>query len=111
MIDSKDFDITALAHQFKAIGDPTRLQILALLGENEHCVCELQSAINIPGNLLSHHLKVLRKAGLIEANKRGRWIDYRINQKALAALRQSLPPRLQTFTTCTNNSSTKEVVA
>lgn len=82
----------ALAGAFKALGDPTRLRILAVLAGGTRCVCEIQAAVDVPGNLLSHHLKVLRETGLIEGARRGRWIDYTLNAPALRALVEGLPP-------------------
>jgi ArsR family transcriptional regulator, arsenate/arsenite/antimonite-responsive transcriptional repressor len=82
----------ALAGAFKALGDPTRLRILAVLADGTHCVCEIQEVVDVPGNLLSHHLKVLREAGLIEGERRGRWIDYHLVGGALERLRGVLPP-------------------
>lgn len=81
-----------LASAFKALGDPTRLRILAVLADATRCVCEIQEAVDVPGNLLSHHLKVLREAGLIEGERRGRWIDYHLIASALDRLRRALPP-------------------
>ncbi len=81
-----------LASAFKALGDPTRLRILAVLADGTHCVCEIQEAVDVPGNLLSHHLKVLREAGLIDGERRGRWIDYSLNAAALGRLAGALPP-------------------
>jgi len=81
-----------LATAFKAVGDPTRLRILAVLADGTHCVCEIQEAVDVPGNLLSHHLKVLREAGLIEGAKRGRWIDYSLNAATIERLAGALPP-------------------
>lgn len=81
-----------LASAFKALGDPTRLRILAVLADGTHCVCEIQEVIDVPGNLLSHHLKVLREAGLIDGERRGRWIDYTLKASAIDALAKALPP-------------------
>ncbi|MDZ7801190.1 MAG: metalloregulator ArsR/SmtB family transcription factor [Trueperaceae bacterium] len=78
------------AQRFKALGDPTRLRILSSLQDCEHCACELQVAVDVPGNLLSHHLKVLREAGLVTATRRGRWVDYRIERGVLAGLAADL---------------------
>ncbi len=78
--------IEGYADAFKALGEPTRLRILAHLQAGEACVCDVQEAIAIPANLLSHHLKVLREAGLISGTRRGRWIDYRVEPVALALL-------------------------
>ncbi|MDF1522409.1 MAG: metalloregulator ArsR/SmtB family transcription factor [Trueperaceae bacterium] len=76
----------AQAQAFKALGEPTRLRILAHLQAGESCACEVQQALDVPANLLSHHLKVLREAGLVHGTRRGRWIDYRIEPTALALL-------------------------
>lgn len=81
-----------LASSFKALGDPTRLRILAVLADGTHCVCEIQEVVDVPGNLLSHHLKVLREAGLIEGTRRGRWIDYTLIPSALETMGRALPP-------------------
>jgi len=81
-----------LATAFKALGDATRLRILAALVDGTHCVCEIQDVVDVPGNLLSHHLKVLREAGLIDGERRGRWIDYSLNSSAIELLAAALPP-------------------
>ena len=74
-----------------AVADPIRLQLLRLLVGRTRCVCDLQPAPQIPGNLLSYHLKVLRDAGLIEGTRRGRWIDYSLTDGALERLHAALP--------------------
>jgi ArsR family transcriptional regulator len=76
----------AQAQAFKALGEPTRLRILAHLQAGESCACEVQAALDLPANLLSHHMKVLREAGLVHGTRRGRWVDYRIEPTALARL-------------------------
>ncbi|TVR90384.1 MAG: ArsR family transcriptional regulator [Trueperaceae bacterium] len=78
--------IIAHARAFKALGEPNRLRILAHLQAGESCVCEVQEALDIPANLLSHHLKVLREAGLVIGTRRGRWIDYRVDPINLTLL-------------------------
>jgi len=70
------------ASVFAALGDPARLRILAVLSDAGRCVCDIRSAVPIAANLLSYHLRVLREAGLIEGNKRGRWIEYRLTSDA-----------------------------
>ena len=82
--------IATRTQRFKALGDSTRMRILTSLRDCEHCACELQVALGVPGNLLSHHLKVLREAGLVTATRRGRWIDYRLQRDALAGLAAEL---------------------
>ncbi len=71
--------------------DPNRLALLRVLAGGTTCVCRLQEQIPIAPNLLSYHLKVLREAGLISAARRGRWIDYSLNDSALRRLHAALP--------------------
>ena len=87
MVDSTTVEsFETRARAFKALGEPTRLRILAHLQRGECCACEVQRALDVPANLLSHHLKVLREAGLVHGARRGRWIDYRVEPTALALL-------------------------
>ena len=79
---------------FSALGDPIRLQVLDALTAGLKCVCELQKTIDVAPNLLSYHLRVLREAGLVEASKRGRWVDYRLADAAAQLVRGSLPAEL-----------------
>ena len=77
---------------FGALADPIRLEILARLGDGaERCVCELLRDFAIAPNLLSYHLGVLRRAGLIAARRRGRWVDYHLVPEALEELRRAVP--------------------
>lgn len=81
-----------VVNALRAAADPTRLHILQLLTEaGKTCVCNLPARVNIPQNLLSHHLKVLREAGLIHGTKRGRWVDYTADEAALARLQAAIP--------------------
>lgn len=77
-----------LARMFKALGDPIRLRLLSMIASHEGgeaCVCEL-TGFTVTGPTISHHLKVLREAGLIEGERRGTWIYYRVLPQALDAL-------------------------
>jgi ArsR family transcriptional regulator len=76
------------------LGDPIRLAILDELSDDQRCVCELQDALGIAPNLLSYHLRILREAGLVEATRRGRWVDYRLSSNATAAITAALPSPL-----------------
>lgn len=77
---------------FGALADPIRLDLLARLGDGtEHCVCELLRDTGLAANLLSYHLGVLRRAGLIAAKRRGRWVDYRLVPEVLEGLRRAMP--------------------
>jgi ArsR family transcriptional regulator len=82
-------EATGLARVFKALGDTVRLQLLGLIlaadGE-EACVCDLNAAFDLSQPTISHHLKVLHDAGLLERDKRGVWVHYRASADALDAL-------------------------
>ena len=78
-----------LAGMFKALADPVRLRLLSMITGaegGEACVCELTVAFDVSGPTISHHLKVLRNAGLIEGDRRGTWIYYRAVPTTVAAL-------------------------
>jgi ArsR family transcriptional regulator len=92
MVDSKTpVGRAEAAGLLAAVADPIRLELLHLLVGRTRCVCDLQPEPQIPGNLLSYHLKVLREAGLIEGTRRGRWIDYSLVPGALERLHAALP--------------------
>lgn len=74
-----------------AIADPIRWQLVSQLSAEERCVCQLRTEPEIPANLLSYHLKVLREAGLVVGTRRGRWIDYRLTDDAMDRLHAALP--------------------
>ena len=82
------------ADVFKAIADPSRLEILEILSPEIRCNCHLQEVLDLAPNLLSYHLKVLREAGLIEGTKRGRWVDYALTPDAHARIAAALPQDL-----------------
>ena len=79
----------ALAPAFKALGDPVRLQLMSMIASapgGEACVCDLTPAFDLTGPTISHHLRTLREAGLVTAERRGTWVYYR----AQAGLRRQL---------------------
>ncbi|GIF42546.1 ArsR/SmtB family transcription factor [Actinoplanes xinjiangensis] len=70
----------ALAPAFKALGDPVRLQLMSMIAsapDGEACVCDLTPAFDLTGPTISHHLRTLREAGLVTAERRGTWVYYR----------------------------------
>jgi ArsR family transcriptional regulator, arsenate/arsenite/antimonite-responsive transcriptional repressor len=80
-----------LAARFKALADPTRVAIVnCLAAADEVCVCNLTEAFGLAQPTISHHLKILREAGLVEATRRGTWAYYRLVPDAIAALRGAL---------------------
>ncbi|MET7608944.1 metalloregulator ArsR/SmtB family transcription factor [Streptomyces avermitilis] len=79
-----------LAKVFKALGDPVRLRLMSMIasrGEGgEVCVCELTPAFDLSQPTISHHLKLLRQAGLIDCERRGTWVYYWVLPGVLARL-------------------------
>jgi ArsR family transcriptional regulator len=81
-----DAGIGGLETLFKALGDRTRLRILGLLIGGEVCVCDIHESLRIPQPRASRHLAYLRRAGLVEARKKGLWVHYRLAPAADAAV-------------------------
>jgi ArsR family transcriptional regulator len=67
----------------KVISEENRLKILCLLQNQEKCVCDIWQCLNLPQNLVSHHLKVLKDLGLISSKKVGLKVFYKLNQKVV----------------------------
>jgi|SRR5579884_2600129 len=83
-------DADLLAARFRALADPTRVAIVNRLAAGECCVCDLNAAFELSQPTISHHLRVLRDAGLVESTRRGTWAYYRLVQEAVRELRQTL---------------------
>jgi len=84
---------TELAGQLKALSDPVRLRLLSVVASHtggEACVCDLSVGIELSQPTISHHLKVLRTAGLLDSERRGSWVYYRVVPQALQQLSQLL---------------------
>lgn len=82
-----------LAKLFKALGDPVRLRLLSMIASRdggEVCVCELTPAFELSQPTISHHLKLLRQAGLIDCERRGTWVYYWVLPDTLDRLAQFL---------------------
>lgn len=75
----------------QVVADPVRWTVLRLLSDQPRCVCHLQEHVDVAGNLLSYHLKVLREAGLVRASRRGRWVDYALVDDAQERMAAALP--------------------
>jgi ArsR family transcriptional regulator len=84
-----------VAEAFHALGDETRIAILKQLSRGERCVCDIDVGLELSQPLLSFHLRVLRKAGLVQVRREGRWAYYAASPAGLEPLRQYLE-RLQT---------------
>ena len=87
-----------VAPRLKALADPVRLRLMSLVASHpggEACVCDLNEAFDLTQPTISHHLKVLHEAGLLDRDKRGVWVYYRARTEALASLGALIgePPR------------------
>jgi ArsR family transcriptional regulator len=86
-------DAEALATAFKAIADPGRLRLLSFIASQpgaEACVCHLVAPLGLAQPTVSHHLKVLTDAGLLDRERRGTWMFYKLVPERVEALRQAL---------------------
>jgi ArsR family transcriptional regulator len=78
-----------MARMFKALSDPVRLRLLSLIASHEGgeaCVCDLTGTFDVSQPTISHHLKVLRDAGLVGSERRGTWVYYRVVPEPLSRL-------------------------
>ena len=85
--------LAGLARQLRVLGDPTRLAMVALLRRREYCVCDLMAELRLPQSTCSHHLGVLRRAGLVRDrhdDRDARWAYYALVPEAAAGLRAAL---------------------
>lgn len=73
---TKTVQVKDLAQMIRVLADENRLQIIACLSSGEKCVCQLTDVVDIPQNLMSHHLKVLKANGFVIDEQRGRWVYY-----------------------------------
>jgi ArsR family transcriptional regulator len=85
MINNKD-----IVKMLKAIADENRLQMINLLSCENLCSCHFVNILEISQPNVSHHLKILKEAGLIKSSKRGRWIDYSLNEENIALIKNEL---------------------
>jgi ArsR family transcriptional regulator len=86
-----------LAIRLKALSDPARLRLMSLIASHdgaEACVCDVSVGLDLSQPTISHHLKVLRTAGLLTAERRGSWVYYRVVSDALQQLSRVLGPDL-----------------
>jgi ArsR family transcriptional regulator len=76
-----------VANLLKALSDPIRLRLMSMIAAaDETCVCDLTAPFDVSQPTISHHLKVLREAGLVDCERRGTWVWYRARRDALDAV-------------------------
>lgn len=94
-----DETVAAYAADFDILAHPIRIRLLEVLARQggKICVCDLEANVPVKQPTVSHHLKLLRQAGLIEWEKRGLWSYYFINQEAVRALRSRIVERLNAY--------------
>lgn len=78
---ASDLDVRPLSQLFRALGDETRLRIVALLSHGELCVCHLEKALDLSQPNVSRQLGILRAAGVVEARREGTWVYYSISNQ------------------------------
>jgi ArsR family transcriptional regulator len=86
-------DAATLAAALQALAEPARLRLLSLIAaypDSEACGCDLTAPVGLSQPTVSHHLKVLHEAGLLDRERRGRWVYYRVRPEPLASLRSAL---------------------
>jgi ArsR family transcriptional regulator len=87
---TRDTRLAAVDTALRALADPTRLRIVALLVGGEICVCHIHEALRVPQPTASRHLAYLRRAKVVEARKDGLWVHYRLARVADAVVRTLL---------------------
>ena len=90
-------DVRPASRMLKALGDETRLRIIALLAHGELCVCHLESALAINQSNASRQLAVLRNSGVVEPRRQGNWMFYRLAPQVDALCRDQLKTLIRSF--------------
>lgn len=88
-------EATEMAPLIAALGDPVRLRIVSMLAaasDGAACGCDLETPLGLAQPTVSHHLRVLREAGLVEGARDGRWVFYRVVPERLEEIRAALAP-------------------
>jgi ArsR family transcriptional regulator, arsenate/arsenite/antimonite-responsive transcriptional repressor len=94
---SAALDVRAFSNLFKALGDVTRLRIVALLSHGELCVCHLEEALGVSQPKVSRHLGILRLTGVVQHRREGSWVYYALARQADEDCEQQLRTLVKTF--------------
>jgi ArsR family transcriptional regulator len=101
-------DAELLAGRLKALADPNRLRLLSLIAAcGEVCACDPVDALGLSQPTVSHHLGVLTEAGILERERRGRWIHYRVADDGVTAILDALRVPAQASATSSSSDSSK----
>lgn len=98
MTAARTLELAPVARLLKALGDETRLRMVALLSQGELCVCHLEAALEQPQPTISRQLATLRAAGVVDSRREGAWVHYRLAPQADADGRQLLSTLVASFT-------------
>jgi ArsR family transcriptional regulator len=90
-------DVRPLTRLFRALGDETRLRIVALLSHGELCVCHIESALDLNQSTASRHLGILRTAGVVDGRREGTWMYYRLIDQEHPTVGQALEVLTRAF--------------
>jgi len=90
-------DVRPLTRAFRALGDETRVRIVALLVHGELCVCHIESALGISQPNCSRQLGILKSAGIVDSRRDGTWVYYRITEQEHASVKSVLDVLAKTF--------------
>ncbi len=86
-------DAIEMARGFSALADPVRLRVLSMLAasaDGEVCVCDFVEPLGKSQPTISHHMKILSETGLVQGDRRGKWVWYSLNRDRLAQLRSAI---------------------
>jgi ArsR family transcriptional regulator len=90
-------DVRPLTRLFRALGDETRLRIVALLSHGELCVCHIETALDLNQSTASRHLGILRTAGVVDCRREGTWVYYRLTDQEHATVAKALDVLTKAF--------------
>lgn len=94
---TEDHGVRPLTKLFRALGDETRLRIVALLTHGELCVCHIENALDLSQPNVSRHLGILRMAGVVDARRDGTWVYYNLAEQEHDCTHQLLAALVKTF--------------
>ena len=94
---TNEYGVRSLTKLFRALGDETRLRIVALLSHGELCVCHIEKALELNQPNVSRQLGILRMAGIVEARRRGTWVYYSLAPQEHEAVQTMLATLTKTF--------------
>jgi ArsR family transcriptional regulator, arsenate/arsenite/antimonite-responsive transcriptional repressor len=94
---ASDLDVRPLSQLFRALGDETRLRIVALLSHGELCVCHLEAALELSQPNASRHLGILRAANVVQARREGTWVYYSLSEQSHAHVQSQLETLTNAF--------------